>query len=218
LIVVGAPPIAVTAVVFIAPDVTAATAATMVIVVLVVIIIVAIVVIIIVVIIIAIAVAVAAIVPTVAAAITVTIATTTTAHLCFSCRWLVVALLSAVRFHHHTPSCNCQLSCCWPLSPPIIVHCCCCHCYRCRQAATATTLVKLTNVHCQRKRQEQKHHWHTNSSTNVKTFTNPDDLDLFNLSTAFKVCDVGQVNLAMSKLLSLKKMYLFAIYITYSKM
>jgi hypothetical protein len=91
--------------------------------------------------------------------------------------------------------------------PPIIVHrrdrrrC------RCRRAATvstATTVVKLTVVHCQRKRQQQQHHQRTNGSTNEKTFTSPDDLDLFNLSTVFEVCDDGQGNLAISKLLALK--------------
>ncbi len=71
-------------------------------------------------------------------------------------------------------------------------------------AAAATTVVKLTVVHCQRKRQQQHHHQHTNSSTNVKTFTSPDDLDLFNLSTVFEVCDVGRGSLAISKLLALK--------------
>jgi hypothetical protein len=73
---------------------------------------------------------------------------------------------------------------------PIVVHRCRC---RCRQAATtttatATTVVKLTVVHYQRKRQQQHHHQRTNGSTNVKTFTSPDDLDLFNLSTVFEVC------------------------------
>jgi hypothetical protein len=43
---------------------------------------------------------------------------------------------------------------------------------------------------------------HANGSTNVKTFTSPDDLDLFDLSTAFGVCDVGQVNIVISKLLA----------------
>jgi hypothetical protein len=57
--------------------------------------------------------------------------------------------------------------------------------------ATATTVVELTVVHCGRKRQQQHHHQRTNGSTNVKTFTSPDDLDLFNLSTVFEVCDVG---------------------------
>jgi hypothetical protein len=61
-------------------------------------------------------------------------------------------------------------------------------------------MVKLTLVHCQRKRQQQQHHQRTNGSTNVKTFTSPDDLDLFNLSTVFEVCDDGQGNLAISKL------------------
>jgi hypothetical protein len=64
-------------------------------------------------------------------------------------------------------------------------------------------LVKLTVIHCQRKRQQQHHHQRTNSSTNVKIFTSPDDLDLLNLSTVFEVCDVGQGNLAISKLLAL---------------
>jgi hypothetical protein len=87
-------------------------------------------------------------------------------------------------------------ACCWPLLPPIVIHrrhrrrrrC------RCLQAATtvtATTVVKLTLVHCQRKRQQQHRNQHTNGSTNVKTLTSPDNLDLFNLSTVFEVCDVG---------------------------
>jgi hypothetical protein len=33
-------------------------------------------------------------------------------------------------------------------------------------------------------------------------FTSPDDLDLFNLSTVFEVCDDGQGNLAISNLLA----------------
>jgi hypothetical protein len=41
----------------------------------------------------------------------------------------------------------------------------------------------------------------TNSSNNLKTFTSPDNLDLFNLSTVFEVCDDGRGNLAISKLL-----------------
>jgi hypothetical protein len=65
-------------------------------------------------------------------------------------------------------------------------------------------MVKLTAIHCQRKRQQQQHHQCTNGSTNVKTFTSPDDLDLFYLSTVFEVCDDGQGNLAISKLLALK--------------
>jgi hypothetical protein len=69
-------------------------------------------------------------------------------------------------------------------------------------AATATTVIKLTIIHCQRKRQQQHHHQHTNGSTNVKTFISPDDLDLFNLSTVFELCDVGQGNLAISNLLA----------------
>jgi hypothetical protein len=53
-----------------------------------------------------------------------------------------------------------------------------------------------------RKRQQQQHHQRTNGSTNVKMFTSPDDLDLFNLSTVFEVCDDGQGNLAITKLLA----------------
>jgi hypothetical protein len=47
----------------------------------------------------------------------------------------------------------------------------------------------------------------------VKTFTSPDDLDLFNLSTVFEVSDDGRGNLAISKLLALKNCTFFAIYI-----
>jgi hypothetical protein len=36
-----------------------------------------------------------------------------------------------------------------------------------------------TVVHCQKKRQQQHHHQRVNGSTNAKTFTSPDDLDLF---------------------------------------
>jgi hypothetical protein len=64
-------------------------------------------------------------------------------------------------------------------------------------------VVELTVVHCQRKRQQQHHHQRTSGSTNVKTFTSPVNLDLFNLSTVFEVCDVGQGHLAISKLLAL---------------
>jgi hypothetical protein len=80
-----------------------------------------------------------------------------------------------------------------------------CRCYCCRWAATtatATTVVKLTIIYSQRKRQQQHHHQRTNGSTNVKTFTSPDNLDLFNLSTVFEVFAVGQGNLAISKLLA----------------
>jgi hypothetical protein len=69
-------------------------------------------------------------------------------------------------------------------------------------ATTAITMVELTIVHCQRKRQKQHHHQSTNNSINVKTFTSLDNLDLFNLSTAFELCDVGKGNLAISKLLA----------------
>jgi hypothetical protein len=57
--------------------------------------------------------------------------------------------------------------------------------------ATATNIVELTIVHCQRKRQQQHHPQRTNGSTNMKMFTRPDSLDLFNLSTVFEVSDVG---------------------------
>jgi hypothetical protein len=42
-----------------------------------------------------------------------------------------------------------------------------------------------------KERQQQQHHQHTNGSTNIKTFASPDDLDIFNLSTVFEVCDDG---------------------------
>jgi hypothetical protein len=88
---------------------------------------------------------------------------------------------------------------------PIIVHCHHqrrCRCRRAATASTATTVVKLAIIHCQRKRQQQQHHQRINGKTNVKTFTSPDNLDLFNLSTAFEVCDDGRGNLAISKLLA----------------
>ncbi len=105
---------------------------------------------------------------------------TTTARVCCSRHWLVVALLSAVRYHHRTPSCDRQRSRCRPLLPPFVVHhrhCrrCRCRCCRAATASTATAVVKLAVVRCQRKRQQQQHHQHTNGSMNVKTFTSPDD-------------------------------------------
>jgi hypothetical protein len=106
---------------------------------------------------------------------------------------------------------------CRPLLPPIVIHrrhrrrCRCC---QATTTTTVTTVVKLTIIPCQRKRQRQHHHQRTNGSTNLKTFTSPVDLDLFNLSTVFEVSDVGQGNLAISKLLALKKICtIFAIYI-----
>jgi hypothetical protein len=68
---------------------------------------------------------------------------------------------------------------------------------------------------CQRNKQQQQHHQCTNGSTNVKTFTSPDNLDLFNLSTVFEVCDDGQGNLAISKLLAENVTFLQS---TYSEM
>ncbi len=220
---------AVTAVVFVAPAAATAAAATFVVVVAVVIINVAVVIgtvifvvsaiVLVVVVIILIAVAAvvfaamaSAVVAIVAAAVAVAIATTTTTRLCSSRCWLVVALLSAVCFRHCTPSCDHQGFCRRPLLPPTVVHRRHRHRFRCRQAtaaSTATTVVKPTVVHCRIKRQRQQHHQRTNGSTNVKTFTSPDGLDLFNLSTVFDVCDVGLGNLAIIKLLAFKKMYLF---------
>ncbi len=145
---------------------------------------------------------------TTTAAIAVAMAATTNVHFYCSRCWLVVVLFSAICLHHRTPSCDHQRSCCRSLLPPIVVHrrhrrgC------RCRKAATTTTatpVVKLTIVHCRRQRQQQQHHQRTNGSPNVKTFTSPVDLDLLNLSTVFEVCDVGWGNLAIRKLLALKK-------------
>jgi hypothetical protein len=89
--------------------------------------------------------------------------------------------------------------------PPIVIHRRHhrhCRCRRAATASTATTVVKLAVVKCQRKRQQQQHHQRTNGSTKVKTFTCPDDLDLFNLSTVFEVCDDGRGNSAISNLLA----------------
>jgi hypothetical protein len=96
----------------------------------------------------------AAVVAAISAAVAVAIATTNTTCLCCFCCWLIVALLSTVRFCHRTQSCNHQRSHCRPLLPPVVVHCrhChCCHCLRTVTASIATTVVKLTFVHCQRK-------------------------------------------------------------------
>jgi hypothetical protein len=89
--------------------------------------------------------------------------------------------------------------------PPIVVHRRHrrrCRCHRATTASTATPVVKLAVIKCQRKRQQQQHHQCTNSITKVKTFTSPDDLDLFNLSTVFEVFDDGRGNLAISNLLA----------------
>jgi hypothetical protein len=53
-----------------------------------------------------------------------------------------------------------------------------------------------------KERQQQQHHQRTNGSTNMKPFTSPEDMDLFNLSTVFEVCADGQGNSAISKLLA----------------
>jgi hypothetical protein len=67
------------------------------------------------------------------------------------------------------------------------------HRHRRRRAATttatATNVVKLTIVHCQRKKQQQHYYQHAKGSTNVKMFTSPDNLGSFNSSTAFEVRD-----------------------------
>jgi hypothetical protein len=81
--------------------------------------------------------------------------------------------------------------------PPLLVstvHRCCHQATTAATVTTTITVVKLTILHCQRKRQHQQHHQRTNGSTKVKTFASPDDLDLFNLSIVFEVCDVGQGN------------------------
>ena len=113
-------------------------------------------------------------------------------------RWLVVALLSAVRFRHHMPSCDHQRSSCRPLSlinclpPPATT-------------ATATTVVEITVAHWRRKRQQHHHHQHTSCRTIVNTFTSPDNLDLtwrnrrlpsptrINLSARPSVCTYLQI-------------------------
>jgi hypothetical protein len=96
--------------------------------------------------------------------------------------------------------------------PPIVIHRHHrrrCRCHRATTAINATIMIKLTVMDCRRKRQQPQHHQRTNGSTNVKTFTSPDNLDLFNLSTVFDVCDVGRGNLAIIKLLAKKKMSFF---------
>jgi hypothetical protein len=67
-----------------------------------------------------------------------------------------------------------------------------CRCCLAATSATVTTMIELTVIHSQRKRQQQCHHQRTNGDTNVKMFTSTDDLDLFNLSTVFEVHDVDQ--------------------------
>jgi hypothetical protein len=47
----------------------------------------------------------------------------------------------------------------------------------------------------------------------MKTFTSPDNLDLFSLCTVFEVCDVGQGNLSIVKLLAKNNCTFFVIYI-----
>jgi hypothetical protein len=50
---------------------------------------------------------------------------------------------------------------------------------------TAITIVELTIVHCQKERQHHHHHQHTSGSTNMKTFTSPDNLDLLLTTNVF---------------------------------
>jgi hypothetical protein len=57
----------------------------------------------------------------------------------------------------------------------------CCRWHRATTTPNATTVVELIVIHVQRERQQQHHHQRTN--INVNTFTNSDDLDLFNLPT-----------------------------------
>jgi hypothetical protein len=59
----------------------------------------------------------------------------------------------------------------------------------------------LNFVYCQSNWQQQQHHQHTNGSTNLKTFTCPDDLDFFNIPTVFPtlgVCTTVSVNTTVS--------------------
>jgi hypothetical protein len=100
--------------------------------------------------------------------------------------------------------------------PPIVVHHRHrrrCRCHWAATASTATPVAKLAIIKCRRKRQQQQHRQCSNGSTNVETYTSPDDLDLFNLSTVFEVFDDGRGNLAISNLLAKKKRTFFAIYI-----
>jgi hypothetical protein len=55
--------------------------------------------------------------------------------------------------------------------------------------ATTITIVELSIVHCLRKRQQHHHHQRTNGSTNVKTFTSLDNLDLVYLCTVFELVE-----------------------------
>ena len=82
---------------FIAPAATATAAATVVIIIIAVVIILAVTVVIVVVIIVMVIIVVV---------IAIAVAIAATAHLCCSHCWLVVVLLSAIRFCHHTPSCD----------------------------------------------------------------------------------------------------------------
>jgi hypothetical protein len=69
------------------------------------------------------------------------------------------------------PSCNRRRSCCRPLLLPIIIHLRPCRRCRCRWAATtatATTVVKLSVIYCQRNWQQQQHHQCTNSAPTSK--------------------------------------------------
>jgi hypothetical protein len=90
-------------------------------------------------------------------------------------RWLVVALLSTIRFCHRMPSCDHQRSRCRPLlliNPPPAI----------------TTLCDGWLLRSLLSRRSSEHHQQlTNVSTILFTFTFPVNLDLFNLSTVFSV-------------------------------
>jgi hypothetical protein len=74
------------------------------------------------------------------------------------------------------------------------------HCHQTTTATTATNIVELTVVFCQRKSNSIITTSIPMTTTNVKTLTSLDNLDLSSLSTVFEVFNVGQGNLAIGKL------------------
>jgi hypothetical protein len=74
-------------------------------------------------------------------------------------------------------------------------------------AAVATTVVELTIVHCQRKWQQRHHHQRINGSTNMKTFTSPVDLDLFNLYLLVPVLEKSQFRKYFGKWHQFREMF-----------
>jgi hypothetical protein len=110
-----------------------------------------------------------------------------TACLCCSYQWLVVALFSTACFCHCTLLCDHQCSYCWPLLPLIVD---CCSQAVSLPAAACFYLFRqwLICSSSAKQRQQQHHHQRTNGSLNVKTFTSPDSLDLFNLSLQYLKC------------------------------